>query len=276
MTFKIGGHLPDPDDGESLKSYWDFSTQLRPHLAPSPGDVDLRPFSSDRHNQGNTGSCVAQAVVKALENMERQQICQQRGIKPSDLGENDHQNLSVLALYYLCREFMQPSQVTEDSGTYPSLACDCLRRFGVCTEEEWPFEPDKLLFKAPSFTAMKGAFIHRLSAFYRITETGDDRVQSILDALRANHPVVYGTDIGDEWQSYKKGKVLKKPKNPEGGHATHLVGWDDTQGVLIGENSWGTHWGDDGYYLLAPEVVADNSRSRDFWVITGIWEVAHQ
>ena len=122
--------------------------------------------------------------------------------------------------------------------------------------------------------AMREAFMHKLSAYYRITEIGQDRVQSVLDALRANHPVVYGTDIGENWMSYQAGQVLQLPGTTLGGHATHLVGWDNSRGVFIGENSWGTRWGDDGFYCLAPEVIAD-PRSRDFWVITGSWEAVH-
>lgn len=262
----IGGHLPDPDDSR----HFTFSAQLRPHLVPANGSADLRPFSSKRHDQGQTGSCVAQAVVKALENLERQHICQEKGVAPSTLQETDHENLSVLALYFLCRHLMDPPQDNLDAGTFPSLACDCLRRFGVCTEAAWPFDTSKL-FQPPTFMAMKNAFVHRVSAYYRITETGNDRVQSVVDALRANHPVVYGTDIGDNWQKYQRGQVLGLPTSSDGGHATHLVGWDDSRGVFVGENSWGTLWGDDGFYLLAPEVIAAPS-SRDFWVITGNWE----
>ena len=274
MTYKIGGHLPDPEDDDSAQRYWSFSSQLRPHLAPGTGDADLRPFSSPRHDQGRTGSCVAQATVKALENLERQHLCREKGIAPAALGPDDHSNLSVLALYYLCREQMQPSRVNEDSGTYPSLACECLRRFGVCVEQEWPFDPDQL-FRSPSVMAMRDAYVHKVSAYYRIKETGNDRVEAVKEALRASHPVVYGTDIGDNWMRYRAGQVLNKPASLEGGHATHLVGWLETRGVFIGENSWGTRWGDDGYYLLAPEVVADGKLSRDFWVITGTWEAVH-
>jgi C1A family cysteine protease len=274
MIYKLGGHLPDPDDDGSLRRYWNFGAQLQPHLAEGSANADLRPFSSPRHDQGQTGSCVAQATVKALENLERQHLCRERGIAPSQLGPDDHKNLSVLALYYLCREQMQPSQVQNDSGTYPALACDCLHRFGVCTEEEWPFDTRKL-FQSPSIMAMRDAYLHKVSAYYRITETGADRVQSVLSALRANYPVVYGTDIGDNWMAYQAGQVLQLPNNSLGGHSTHLLGWDSQQSVFIGENSWGTGWGDDGFYLLAPEVV-ENSASRDFWVITGTWEQVHQ
>jgi len=205
-------------------------------------------------------------VVKALENLERQQLCHERGIDPSQLSENDHRNLSVLALYYLCREKMQPSRVQEDSGTYIYLACDCLRLFGVCTETDWPYDPAKL-FEAPSIMALRDAYLHKISASYRSTNTGRDRVSSVIDALRANHPVVYATEVGDNWMRYQAGQVLQRPATSEGGHATHLVGWDGRQGVFMGENSWGPRWGDQGFYLIAPEVIADPC-SQDFWVIT--------
>ncbi len=271
MTYKLGGHIPDPVDDDSLKSYWNFGTQLRPNLKLGAGSVDLRPFSSPRHNQGNTSSCVAQAVVKALENLERQHICQQKGIAPSELGPADHENLSVLALYYLCREMMGPGEVLKDQGTRPSIACDRLQKIGVCTEKEWPYD-EKKVTQAPTFLSMQDAYDHRVDAYYRIDETGNNRVQSVLDALRANHPVVYGTIITQQWLDYRGGVLdLSKPRVANGGHATHLVGWDDSKKVFLGENSWGPGWGEDGFYLLDPEVIAD-SKSFDFWVITGTWE----
>ena len=59
MAHKLGGHLPDPHDDDSLRAYWDFAA-LKPHLAAAPGDADLRPYSSPRHNQGQTGSAFRQ------------------------------------------------------------------------------------------------------------------------------------------------------------------------------------------------------------------------
>lgn len=272
MAYFIGGHLGDPDDAASLAGYWDYTTQLKPHLthATSSGDVDLRPYASPRHDQGQTGSCVAQSVIKSLENLQRQHLCKQQGISPDALPMTAHQDLSVLALYYLCREQMHPSRVNQDTGTFPYLACHCLKVFGVCREKEWPYRTDRVL-QSPPIMAMRDAYMHRISGYYRITETGNNRVDRVLEALRANRPVVYGTDIGNNWQTYKKNQILKLPYSSQGGHATHLVGWIANLGVFIGENSWGPGWGDNGCYLLDPEVVASD-KSRDFWVITGNWE----
>ena len=108
MPYKLGGYQPDPPD----EHYWGFETKLQAHLPEGAGSVDLRPYASPRHNQGQTGSCVAQAVVKALENLERQKKCQDLGLSPAQLRPQDHQDLSVLALYYLARERMDPPQIT--------------------------------------------------------------------------------------------------------------------------------------------------------------------
>ena len=278
MVYTLGGYQPDPHDAESLQQYWGFESRLRAHLPSGAGSVDLRPYASPRHNQVQTSSCVAQSVVKALENLERQKQCRDLGIDPAQLGPQDHTDLSVLALYYLCRERMDPPQIAEDKGTYIALACDCLRRFGVCAEAAWPFDLTQL-FVSPSMHAMREAFLHKISAYYRIESTGQERVQSVIDALRAQHPVVFGTLVGNDWDAYEHyqaGQVLRLPQSgaQRGGHATHLVGWDEPRGLFIGENSWGNAWGDDGFYWMDPEVIASPS-SDDFWVITGNWEEPH-
>jgi C1A family cysteine protease len=269
MRARVGGHLPDPPN----TNFRVFETQLRPQLALGTGDVDLRDFASKRHDQRQTKSCVAQAVIKALENLERQQLCHTRHIAPSQLREEDHTNLSVLALYYLCRAAMRPTEVHKDAGTYISLACARMRALGVCTEAAWPFDETRL-HEAPNLAALWDGTERKISAYYRITHTAQERVSSVIDALRAKHPVVYGTEVGDNWHTYRAGEVLQLSTTPEGGHATHLLGWDETRGVFLGENSWGNAWGDDGFYRIAPEVIAHHS-SSDFWVITGTWEVLH-
>ncbi len=40
-------------------------------------------------------------------------------------------------------------------------------------------------------------------------------------------------------------------KDEPGGHAVTLVGWDDADGSWICKNSWGTGWGDQGYFKIA-------------------------
>ena len=243
------GFRSDPPSSK----YWSFEELLESKLkSETSGDVDLRQFTSPRHDQRSTSSCVGQSVVKALEI--------KRIMK---LGRSAHVDLSILAVYFLARELMSPSEVGTDSGTYISLACDVLRRFGVCPEKDWPFDMTRICI-SPSWKAMRKAYLHKISSFYRINSIGQDRVEKVVKALQSNNPVVYGTSVGQNWFSYRKDQVLSQPKAILGRHATVLLGYEN--GKFIGENSWGTKWGGEGFYYMDPAVIS-SSESRDFWVI---------
>lgn len=261
-TIKVGGHLLDPDDPR----FWDYKVLAGTLAGASSGSVDLRPYSSTAHNQMATASCVANAVAKALEIKERFHQASQ-GLPMA------HTDISRLHLYYLSRELHRAQN--RDGGTYISLCCEALNRFGLLPESVWPFDL-RMLCVSPSWGAMRKAYPKKigLSGYYRIKSTGDDRVADAIQALRAGHPVVYGTIVDSaHWFKYRAGDVLRPLTAFDGRHATVLVGWDDAQCLFIGENSWGRNWGDKACYLMDPAVVS-SPESRDFWVIRGHWEAA--
>jgi len=244
------GYLPEPDNPK----HYSFEKQLVPRMTPRAlQDVDLREFSPFRRSQGNTRSCVGHAVVKALEI--------QHAFK---VGVQNMVPLSVLQVYYLAREIMFPKQTSWDSGTFISHACDAARRFGVCPEVDWPFDPVKVNV-SPSWAAMRHAYQHRAAAFYKIGATGNDRVIAVREALVQSFPVIIGTDVGDNWQEYRGDQVLEVCPSPDDKHATTIIGFKD--GLFIGENSWGNRWGDNGFYRMDPAVIA-SSQCYECWVVT--------
>jgi len=250
---KLDGYMPEPmKDGQ-----WSFEAALKGRLEDGTEDVNLREFSSPVQNQRWTSSCVAHAVVKALE---------LKRIK--EYGRDAHVDLSILAVYYLARELQLPQTTGLDAGTYISLACDVLRRWGVCPEKDWPFNTLRVN-QTPSWMAMRKAYQHKIAAFYRIKSSGDNRVESIIQALNNGNPVVFGTAVGKNWNQYKLGEVLSKPDAITGRHATCLVGYEN--GKFIGENSWGSHWGDDGFYLMDEDYIKWGE-TADIWVLTAPWE----
>lgn len=238
------GFIPEPDN----PAHWDFRKITLSQKLPET--IDLRPFSSPRHDQGATGTCVAQAAVKALEVLRIKQ-----GLS--------HFDLSRLAVYYLARELMTPPRTKVDSGTYVSLAFDVIRRFGVPPEADWPWDLSKM-HTSPSWAAMRAARPYRVSSHFRIRSKGVTRVKDVQQALRAGYPVVFGTAVGKNWHDYKRGSApLGVPQKKTGNHATVLLGWDGKH--FIGENSWGMRWGEDGFYYMTTNVIS-SSQSSDFWV----------
>lgn len=252
----VGGFLPEPDKD----SHWLYENKVQAGIkvaARGKRTIDLRAFTSPRHNQRDTNSCVGQSVVKALEI--------KRIMK---YGQDAHTDLSVLAVYYLARDLMNPKMTNKDQGTYVSLACDVLRRFGVCPEGMWPFKK-KNLYVPPTWNAMRKAYKNKISSFYKISSRGSDRVEAVKDALLAGNPVVYGTAVDDSWYKYNGKGKLTPVNDPDGFHATVLLGWDGKN--FIGENSWGQSWGSGGFYYMDPSVISHRN-SYDFWIIAAGWE----
>ena len=253
-SIRLGGWQPDPPN----KTYLRFDKNT---LALSPNsniqyksgdDVDLRPYTSPRHSQKSTSSCVAQSLVKALEI--------KRIIKH---GHANHIDLSVLDLYYKTRERMIPSMVDIDAGTYISTGCDILREVGVCRESVHPFSVSRVN-ERPPVMAFREARLNRITSHFKIKSLGQERLDDIIFNLKAGNPVVFGTTVGEDWKAYRGGSnPLRVETRPVGGHAMTCIGF--INGLFVIENSWGS-WGEDGFGYVDPSVFTHAS-TRDVWVI---------
>ena len=50
-------------------------------------------------------------------------------------------------------------------------------------------------------------------------------------------------------------------------HAVAIIGWDDSIQCWLIKNSWGTDWGQKGYFTLPYEYLKSRDLSDDFWTI---------
>jgi hypothetical protein len=254
---KLDGWQPDPANKQYL-SFDKANFIADPEKAArvqyqSATDIDLRPYSSPRHDQRSTSSCVSQSVIKALE---IKRIIQH--------GHSAHVDLSILDLYYGARERMTPPMVEWDSGTHISLACDVLRDLGVCTDKMHSWESNDV-YKKPSIMASREARLNRIKSHFKIKSYGQDRLDDIIFNLKAHNPVVFGTVVGKDWMNYRGGKnPLHVETTPKGRHAMCCLGYVD--GLFIVENSWSKNWGDNGFGFVDPEVFTHAS-TQDLWVI---------
>lgn len=74
-------------------------------------------------------------------------------------------------------------------------------------------------------------------------------VHAIKTAL-LNGPVPGGMDVYTDFFYYTGGVYEQSWGNYEGGHAVIIIGWDDGNQCWIVKNSWGTGWGEDGYFRI--------------------------
>lgn len=261
MDFALAGWRKESED--QAEKHWSFD-KIRSNVpGVGSGDFDLRPFTSPRQDQRLTNSCVSNSLVKALEIKRIQKY-----------GHGAHIDLSRLANYYLSRELMNPSETDRDEGTYVSTAADALRRFGVCKEVDWPFD-ERRLFTSPSWRAMRNAYVHKISSWYRIGSKAEQRVEDVIANLAVGNPTVFGVQVTQRWLGYKEGILdVPGPSEPTiGGHAIVIVGWLENYygGVFVIENSWATGWGDDGFGYVSPDLIESNYTS-DFVVMMAGFE----
>jgi C1A family cysteine protease len=229
----------------------DYRYQVSAKL--SPNSVDLRRYCSSIENQGNLGSCTGQAVAGAIE------LLNKRNGKPTDV--------SRLFIYYYERLIL--GTVNYDSGAYIRDGIKATNHYGVSLESYWPYNIKK--FRQEPITEAKNDALNRKVTLYeRVAD-----FNGCIDALSNGYPVIIGFDV---YTSFMSATVTRTGNMPYpntkrekllGGHAVLLVGYDKTKKVFIVRNSWGTSWGDRGYFYMPFNVINPNM-SDDYWIIKSV------
>jgi C1A family cysteine protease len=223
-------------------------------LTTQPNTVDLRAYCSPIEDQGNLGSCTGNATAGAIE------LLNKRAGKQTDV--------SRLFIYYY--ERLIEGTVNYDSGAYIRDGIKAGYTYGAPLENLWPYDISK--FKSrPTNNAILDGTRRKVTLYQRIADhTG------CLDALANGYPVIIGFDVYSSFEtpSVARTGIMPYPnvrrEQRLGGHAVLLVGYDKTRQVYIVRNSWGTGWGDRGYFYMPFQVIQDTSMSSDFWIIKSV------
>ncbi len=246
------GWLPDIPDARDL-----MYAAPAPVLAELPDKVDLRADLPAVYDQGELGSCTANAIAAAFE------------------YEQDRQGLqdfmpSRLFIYY--NERVIEGTVDSDSGAMIRDGIKSVAKLGVCTETTWPYEIAKFAAKPPD-DAFTEATQHTAAVYRRVTATPEQ----LKGCLAAGSPIVFGFSV---YQSFESAEVAKSgeaqiPAADDvliGGHAVVAVGYDDADERFVVRNSWGPSWGQEGYFTLPYDYLTNPQLARDFWAIYAVAE----
>lgn len=231
-------------------------------MAPAslPESVNLQKYCSPVVDQGDLGSCTANAITAAMEFLENQ-------AKEFETPAGAFVRLSRLFLYY--NERMVEGDINQDDGAQICDGVASTKNYGVATEITWPYSVQKFA-TTPSTAAYAEALTRRTSAYARVSNLN---ISNIKQALASGYPIVFGFTVYDSFESdyvAQTGLVnLPTPSEQNmGGHAVMMVGYDDaTQRVLV-RNSWGPGWGLGGYFTLPYAYVTSPDLATDFWTIT--------
>lgn len=239
--------LPDTRDRAFIKK--EHTTR-----AMTPPTYDLRKAYTipGAYDQGNLGSCSANGVGFCW------QFILLREQKPAPMP-------SRLFIYYLERAI--EGTINQDSGAQIRDGLKVVNKYGCCDEALWKYNIRAFATK-PSQTAFKAAASHTATQYLKV----EQKLTDIIACLASGYPVVFGFTVYDAFESEEVAKtgILKMPtsaEKPIGGHCVTLVGYDKAKNQFLVRNSWGTSWGQDGYFWMPFEYVTNSNLSDDFWTI---------
>lgn len=229
----------------------DYRYTITPKVTPNL--VDLRRYCTPIENQGNLGSCTGQAIAGAIELLNKR--------------NGKHNDISRLFIYYYERLLL--GTVNYDSGAYIRDGIKVTNHYGASLESHWPYDIRKFR-QEPINEAKVDALKRKVTRYERVAD-----FNGCINALSNGYPVIIGFHV---YSSFMTNNVARTGNMPYpntkrerllGGHAVLLVGYDKRKKVFIARNSWGTGWGDKGYFYMPFNVINPNM-SSDYWIIKSV------
>jgi C1A family cysteine protease len=200
-----------------------------------PAAYDLRNvggknFITPIKDQDDCGSCVAFGVCAAIE-----------GTVRVSLDDPDRAiDLSEAHLFY-CHGRNQGR--TCDNGWIPDEALETCQSLGVADEECYPYVAgDQNCTGRCSDWQQRVA---KVTAYHIIGSTADMKHWIVEEG-----PLTACFVVFEDFRYYQTGVYRHVSGAQVGGHCVTIIGYDDAQQCWICKNSWGTGWGENGYFRI--------------------------
>lgn len=219
-----------------------YSTSLNSNQFPLSIDLSsLLPLPGD---QGQQSSCVGWAVGYALKSY-------QEGIEEGWALNFENTKFSPSWIYNQINQ-------GQDNGSLPTDALNLIIAKGAATLSTMPYSQNNYT-NQPSQLAINEAKRFKALAFKKI-----GGIQEAKSALVNHQPVIIGITIYSHFQQLRGvNSVYSSIGTNLGGHAVTAVGYDDNLfgGAFKIINSWGTTWGDNGYFWLPYDEINNVSQA---------------
>ena len=258
------GWIKDAPDTRD-KSFSARLAALRPLGLPT--SASLRSFVAAVLDQGGLGSCVANAGPQAIRMSHVRQLSASKPVAQARLAS---MLPSRLWGYYLARTYDHETAI--DGGTTLRNFFKAVAEWGFPPEELWPYSDDQgkdaPFKKMPRKAAWRAAKDQEGSvAYHRIYEMGSSRIDAVKQAISQGFPVTFGIEVTEAFaeNQFDPKAPLDAPGLGDpvaGGHAMTIVGYSPSGFDIV--NSWGTGWGDNGYFLASNDFLL---ACEDLWAV---------
>jgi len=232
------GCIPEPEERiDDTDQKLDYSFPEESDLTNMAGSNYVDPVE----DQGNCGSCVAFAVTATLETTLRLN---------TKLPYNDRGGYA-LPILSPADVFFCGCAGDCATGTWVSMALDYCKSTGVITWNAFPYDDGN-----------KTCNVHTDEAQLRTkveTYQGTSSTDFMKEWLSSKGALVTTFAVYDDFYSYKRGVYSPTSTKLEGYHAVSVVGYSEKLKAWKCKNSWGTAWGEDGYFWIAYDVCGINN-----------------
>jgi len=182
-------------------------------------------------NQGGTAMCVAFSSIGALEFETKRQ------------GLNISPDYSEMYLFYNGKvSYGIPASTSMFyQGWSPLTSLNYLKSNGTVEEKDCPFNLSKVKYLDPP----AGSKLQKV-----ISYTALSNAQQFKEALQSG-PIIGGLTCRSDFSYYKSGIYkMTTTKIGAGNHSVLIVGYNEPEKYWIVKNSWGTNWGEKGYFRI--------------------------
>jgi C1A family cysteine protease len=245
------GYTPGPGDPSLKEQEMKCAAAFRQYLAASaamsadsfaaPAALDWRNnggnFVTSIKNQDSCGSCVAFATIASVES----QIKILRGASyVTDLSE---------AHLFYCHARSEDRNCGYNNdpkgGWWPERAFSFFKSQGVTEDAYYPYTAGDQNCSG----RLNGWDSHltKITGYSKI-----DGINAIKEHVATKGPVAACFSVYDDFYDYKPGDVYRHDTGDfKGGHCVCIIGYNTAGEYWICKNSWGTIFGDSGYFKIA-------------------------
>jgi len=281
MTSKIKrgyGHIPESKTANHPKiSLPKINLTQNINLVSNLPLAQMEPY-----DQGQLGSCTANGLA----------FC----YVYDEIKQNNKIQFMPSRLFIYYNERYIEGTTNQDAGAQISDGVSVLQQFGVCSEEEWPYDAPKYM-DVPTYECYAtGSKCKALKTGNVLEmEAGVNKSTHVVAALAAGYPVILGfvvfNSFEDDTTSQTGTMSMPSPTDTVvGGHCVVIVGHNMELGFLV-RNSWGNQWGcpangpntPRGYFWMPSAFLNGSYMANqgdgtfvqtdycsDFWVITSV------